>query len=370
MLSPKSFERSETHIRFARRSLRKRYPLAISRGTSVGSENLFVFASRGAYTGVGECAPGAGHDDTLASLAERCLADFCDSETATLSTFARDSIDSVYESARHANIPSPAVAALDIALWDLLGKEAQMPLYRLLGFGRPSVPTSVTIGLNDPEVTRERVPKILAATRGQHLKIKLGSRDGIDFDKAHFAAAEEAARPFSARLRVDANGGWSLADARRMLTWLARRNVDYVEQPLPEGHESELAELYRGRPLPLFVDESCRTADDVPSLADRCDGVNLKLMKCGGITGALRIIATARACRLKLMIGCMGETSIAIAAGVAVSAPMDHIDLDAHLNLDPDPAAGLTLERSVVTPQEAPGHGARLKDEPDAQTAP
>jgi muconate cycloisomerase len=230
----------------------------------------------------------------------------------------------------------------------------------MLGLPKRSSPTSVTIGINPPEVTRERVPDILRRTGAKCLKIKLGSPEGRDHDKAHFLAAAEAARPFGAKLRVDANGGWSVAEAIEMNRWLAERGVDYVEQPLAEGQEDGLPEVFAARVIPIFADESIRFATDVPKVADRVDGINLKLMKCGGITEAVRIVATARAHGLKTMIGCMSESSVAIAAGAAIGALFDYIDLDSHLNLNPDVADGAPIIDGVVIPTERPGHGANF----------
>ena len=147
-----------------------------------------------------------------------------------------------------------------------------------------------------------------------------------------------------------------------MLAWLAEQHVEYVEQPLVEGAEADLPKIYENRPLPIYVDESCRFSSDVPKFAASVDGVNLKLMKCGGITEALRIVATARAHGLKTMIGCMSESSIAIAAGAAIGALFDSIDLDSQLNLNPDPADGAPIIDGVVTPTDRPGHGGRLLD--------
>jgi L-alanine-DL-glutamate epimerase-like enolase superfamily enzyme len=146
-----------------------------------------------------------------------------------------------------------------------------------------------------------------------------------------------------------------------MMKWLADRKVDYIEQPLKEGQESELKHLYKNRPLPIYVDESCRFAENIPNFASHVDGVNMKLMKCGGITEALRIIATARAHGLKTMIGCMSESSVAIAAAAAISGGIDHVDLDSHYNLDPDPAEGVSLLDGVTISSDKPGHGAQLK---------
>jgi muconate cycloisomerase len=243
----------------------------------------------------------------------------------------------------------------------LLAKRAGLPLFQLLGLPNRGVPTSVTIGINPPEVTRERVPDILRRTGAKCLKIKLGSPEGRDHDKAHFSAAAEAAAPFGAKLRVDANGGWTVEEAMMMDSWLAERGVDYIEQPLAAGQESDLPGL-AGRKLPIFLDESCRYSTDIPAWGHLTDGINLKLMKCGGITEALRIVATARAFGLKTMIGCMSESSVAIAAGAALSALFDYIDLDSHLNLNPDPARRADIHEGIITPREVPGHGAYLKD--------
>lgn len=342
-------------IRFENVRLTKLYPLQISRGTSTGSNNLFVFVSDGVHEGVGECAPGTGFDDSLAAFAEGQLQSLTETGAAELGPV------SCWQAMSERDVDRAAMAAMDIALWDLIGKQAQMPLWRMFGLGRPTVPTSVTIGINPIEIIRARVPEILARTGGRSLKIKLGNPAGIEADKASFAAAKEASDPFNVKLRVDANGGWTPGDAIDMIGWLAEQGCDYVEQPLPAGTEADFLAVFRARKLPIFLDESIRTSADVVALADRCDGINLKLMKSGGLTEALRLVATARAFGLKAMIGCMGESSVAIAAGSAIGALFDHIDLDSHLNLNPDPATGLSMVNGVVLPSDQPGHGARLK---------
>jgi L-alanine-DL-glutamate epimerase-like enolase superfamily enzyme len=334
--------------------LKKLYPLAISRGSMASSENLFLSIGDGENEGLGELSPSTGLNWT-ADRGKRQLQDFIEAGPP-------DSIQGSWQAMREAGIDPPAMAALDVALWDLKAKQACMPLYELLGLARRSVPTSVTIGLNPPEVTQERVPDILRRTGAKYLKIKLGSPEGRDHDKAHFEAARSAAQPFGAKLRVDANGGWTVEEAKAMMRWLAHREVEYVEQPLVEGAEGDLPEIYRDRPLPIFVDESCRFATDVVKVAHAVDGVNLKLMKCGGITEALRIVATARAHGLMTMMGCMSESSVAIAAGASIGALFDFIDLDSHLNLNPDCAAGVDLIDGVVLPRSVPGHGAFLCD--------
>ncbi len=342
-------------VRFRVIELKKLYPLAISRGISTGSKNLFVEVEddRG-NIGLGECAPGTGFDETLAPIAQSQL------EEVVATGLDGKSIHQIWNTMYQMGVNPSAMAALDVALWDLLAKQANMPLYKLLGLSPKGVVTSVTIGINPPEITRERVPEILKRTGGRSLKIKLGSNLGIEHDKEHYMAAVDAAKPFNVSLRIDANGGWSVSDAKTMISWLKDRNCDYVEQPLAKGEEAGLPELFANRELPIYADESCQMSSDVPKLMGMVDGVNLKLMKCGGITEALRIVAAAKACGMKTMIGCMGESSVAISAGAAMSELFDHIDLDSQINLNPDPATGAPLIEGVVTPTDAPGHGASL----------
>lgn len=341
-------------VDFIIRTLPKKHPFAISRGVSTESKNLFAIVDSGGQRGIGEFSVGTG-DPLTPDIAESQLQEIVDEGLDGLS------ISEVYARMRERGLAGATMAALDIALWDLKAKKAGMPLYELLGLPNRHVPTSITIGINPPDVARERVQELLS-TGCKFLKIKLGSKEGIEADQAMFEACREAAKPFAAALRVDANGGWSLSDAKAMMRWLADRGVEYVEQPLAKGAEDQLPELFEGRPLPIFADESVHFSEDVPRIARCVDGINLKLMKCGGITEALRIVAVARALGLGTMIGCMSESSVGIAAGAAIGSLFDHIDLDSHLNLNPDPATGLDLIDGVVIPPNVPGHGAWLRD--------
>jgi L-alanine-DL-glutamate epimerase-like enolase superfamily enzyme len=335
--------------------LNKRFPLRISRGVMTGSDNLFVSVTKNGITGYGEMAPGDSEGASTAEEGRMILEKFFQPD------HEHRSVHEIYELGRKEGIASCALAALDMALWDHLAKSAKMPLYQMLGLPIPKTATSVTIGINPPEVIRERVPLLLEDTGVKSLKIKLGSPDGIDADKQMFLQVVSSAKKYPVNLRVDANGGWSVEDAIHMIKWLADGGVEYVEQPLKEGLEDDLPYLFKNRALPIFVDESCRFSEDIPHLAPAVDGVNLKLMKCGGIMGALRIIATARAYNLKTMIGCMGESSLAISAGAAISGIIDYIDLDSHLNLKPDPCTGALLIDGIIVPKEEPGHGGSIK---------
>ncbi len=338
--------------------LKKRFPLAISRGVSTGSDNLFLAITMQDFTGLGEMSPGSTEGAGSVESARTSLESF--NATNDLEAL---SVDAIHDLALAQQVPACALAALDIALWDWLARKNAQPLYQMLGIPRPKVPTSVTIGINPPEVIKERVPLLLEGTGIRALKIKLGSPEGIEADQAMYTQAAESARPYDASLRVDANGGWDVAAAKTMMRWIAVRGADYIEQPLKQEEEDGLPELYRGRPLPIFIDESCHFAGDVGRWAHCVDGVNIKLMKCGGITGALRIMAAAKEHRLNTMIGCMGESSMSIAAAAALTGLIDHVDLDSHLNLEPDPCYGTRLLGGVVVPLANPGHGAAFKRE-------
>ncbi|WP_422859980.1 dipeptide epimerase [Flagellimonas sp. S174] len=337
--------------------LKKKYPLRISRGVRDGQYNLYVSVTEDGHTGWGETSPGASEGAETAEIAQSELERFLHQYDAF------NSPHKAYDAALQLEIAPCALAALDIALWDLKAKKAKMPLYQLLGFAKPKHATSITLGIMSPEEAKERLPLILENEGIRTLKVKLGSNDGIEADKAMYNQVLEYHRKYPISIRVDANGGWDVKEAHHMMQWLSERECEYVEQPLKEGQEVDLPYLFKNRPLPIFLDESCRFATDIPKWADAVDGVNMKLMKCGGVTGALRIISTAHAFGLKTMIGCMGESSISIAAGAAVSGALDHIDLDSHLNLNPDPCEGAPLINEITMPMDVPGHGGKFKSE-------
>ena len=344
-------------INYYKVKLKKRFPLAISRGVRYDSENLFIRYEKDGIIGWGEAAPGetegAGTPEEVQKELERFVATGIEGE----------SIQDLYDRSKELKIPPCAYAAIDIALWDWKAKKAGLPLYQILGFQRPHVPTSVTIGINTPDVIKKRIPLLLDGTTVKSLKIKLGSPQGLSADKMMYEQVVESTKDYNVKIRVDANGGWNVKDAKYMMQWLAERRVDYIEQPLKEGEENELEKIYKDRPLPIYLDESCRFSENIPKFANHVDGVNMKLMKCGGITEALRIISTAKAHGLKTMIGCMSESSVSIAAAASLTGVIDHIDLDSHYNLEPDPSSGAPMVDGITLPADIPGHGAELKKE-------
>ena len=339
-------------------TLTKKHPLTISRGTSTFTEGLLIEVEHDGITGLGEMAPvNIGDGPETAESARKDIEGW----TSSLEKLAPWEMQKIETSVDAAGGGRAARAGLDFALHDWLGKKAGLSLFALLGGDIARIqPTTLTVGINRPEVAAERARELLK-DGALKLKIKLGSPEGIEADRAMFEAVREAA-PSNIGLRVDANGGWTVDTARPMLAWLSERGVEYVEQPLPLGSEADLPLLFRDSPLPIFADESCRISSDVPGLADRVHGINLKLMKAGGMREGLRVIHAARAHGLQVMIGCMSESSLAIAASVHLSPLADHLDLDSHLNLAPDPCCGLHWQDGRVLPSESPGLGIRRSE--------
>ncbi len=242
-----------------------------------------------------------------------------------------------------------AKAALDAALHDLQGKLLGIPAWRLLGLPRTGPPTSWTVWLGDPDDMARRAERV--SGRFHRLKLKLGGGDGLDVERVRAVRAVT-----EAPLQVDVNEAWTLEQALDALPQLAALGVEYCEQPLPAGDEGG-AELKRRSPIPVFVDEDCHTLSDVARCATVAHGVNIKLAKSGGIREGIRIAHAARALGLGVMLGCMVESGLGIAAGCCVAPLCDFVDLDGNLLLAHDPCPGVSLVDGVQVPGEEAGLG-------------
>jgi L-alanine-DL-glutamate epimerase-like enolase superfamily enzyme len=226
-----------------------------------------------------------------------------------------------------------AKCAIDIALFDLVGKVAGLPVHRLLGLPSEIPATDFTIGIDEPTVVAER------ARRAAHfpaLKIKVGG-------PADLATLQAVRGVFSGPIRVDANTGWTPDAALALLPELERLGVELIEQPFPAGRIDQLGWLQERSPLPIVADESAVTIDDLDGLAGVVAGVNVKLAKCGGIGPAKRMLERARELGVRTFLGCMEETSVGIAASAAVASLAEWVDLDGNLLLAADPFEGLEL---------------------------
>jgi L-Ala-D/L-Glu epimerase len=238
-----------------------------------------------------------------------------------------------------------AKCALNVALCDGAGRLAGKPVYDLLGLGFTEKKhlTSLSIGIDTPEMIGRKVAE---AAPYPILKLKIGAPG----DKENLAALRQV--DSKKTVRVDANEGWATKEeALRQIEWLAQdAHIEFVEQPMPASTPTrDLAWLKSRSPLPLFADESCQNVHDVPNCAECYHGVNVKLIKTGGITGAHETLQAARRAGLKTMLGCMIESSVLITAAAHLAELTDHLDIDGNLLISNDPFAGATAERSAIS---------------------
>lgn len=337
------------HIRWRNIDLETRVPFVTAHGGGQRFEHVLLEVEHQGCVGYGEAAPAAYHGESRATV------------TAALERLAPAAAavgDPALVEAIHAAMAGAlaghraARAAIDIACHDWLGRRLGVPLWRLLGGDREAAPpSSYTVAIGD----RAAVAASLADGAGfAVLKVKMG--DAGDLERLR-AVRGQTAKP----IRVDANGGWPRETALARLPLLAELGVELLEQPLAEDDLDGLSAVRAAAPLPVVADEPARTAGDLARLAGRVDAVNVKLAKAGGIRPALAMIQAARALGLRVMLGCMVESSIGIAAAAALSPLVDWVDLDGQRLLASDPAAGLELERGrILPPPAAPGLGVEL----------
>jgi L-alanine-DL-glutamate epimerase-like enolase superfamily enzyme len=323
--------------------LRLAETFVIARESQDVAQVVQVELAHGGMVGRGEAAPIERYEET----AESALAFLSEhSHLVGDDPFALEEVE-----ARLREVPGELAAksAVDAALHDLQGKLLGLPSWRLLGLPRTGPPTSWTVWLGDPDEMARRAE--LAATRFRRLKLKLGGGDGLDVERVRSVRGVT-----SLPLMVDVNEWWALDEALAACEELAALGVEYVEQPLRAGDPGG-EELRRRSPLPVYVDEDCHVLADVAACAAIAHGVNVKLAKSGGIREGIRIAHAARALGLGVMLGCMVESGLGIAAGCCVAPLCDHVDLDGNLLLADDPCPGVEFVDGVQVPADAPGLG-------------
>lgn len=235
---------------------------------------------------------------------------------------------------------APARCALDLALHDRIGRLRNLPLYQLLNLPKPKpLATAFTIGIHSPEAMAQQAAQVASYPI---LKLKLGGGD----DEACVAAVR-AARP-DAEICVDVNGGWAVAEAAKQAQTLLRYNLSFIEQPVAKDEIEAMGQVQAAVNVPVVADESVQTADDVQRLAAvGVQGINLKLMKLGGLTPTLRLVEQAQALGLHIMLGCMVETSLGVTAMAHLAGIAEWLDLDAPLLIANDPFDGLHYEKQA-----------------------
>jgi L-alanine-DL-glutamate epimerase-like enolase superfamily enzyme len=318
-------------------------PFRISRGVQYTAANVLVKITHDGVTGIGEAAPSAHYGEdrgtVLAALAK--MADELGNDPFAL----EETLDHLNHVIR---LNPSAKAAIDMALYDLVGKLLNVPVYKLFGLSAAKTPlTSFTIGIDTPE---NMAKKALAAREYPILKIKVGTKN----DVANLKAIREVS---DAVIRVDANTAWTPKEAVRAINELAEFGIEFVEQPVAPHDLAGLKYVREHVPLPIITDESSITVEDIPRVAECTDGINIKLMKCGGLHHALKMIHVARAHNLKIMIGCMIESSLSITAAAHLTPLLDYADLDGHLLVDDDPYTGVKVEDGKLILPEGPGLG-------------
>jgi L-alanine-DL-glutamate epimerase-like enolase superfamily enzyme len=329
-------------------TLTTRHPFIIARG---GQSEYRVVCVRltdpDGFEGWGEAAPSAYYGESPESVlsALRSLEPL----------LPKDPFDLEAAETRFTQIAknhAAARAALSAALHDLVGKRLGAPLYRIWGLDPARAPvSSFTIGLDTADRMRTKVREAAAYPV---LKIKLGTEQ----DETLLATIREVTdKP----LRVDANAGWTRERALAMLPRLYEFGVEFVEQPLRPDDLEGLAEIRRASRIPVVVDESCLVAADIPRLAGAVDGINIKLAKCGSLREALRMIATARAHGLLVMVGCMIESSLGITAAAHFTPLVDAADLDGAALTTNDPFVGATIDGGRIALPPGPGLGVRRR---------
>jgi L-alanine-DL-glutamate epimerase-like enolase superfamily enzyme len=256
--------------------------------------------------------------------------------------------------------PGAAHAAIEMALHDWIGKRLGLPVWKMLGLDPSRTPLScVTLGMASPE---EMERKLETVKDFPMLKVKLGAPGDVE-------NLRRIRRSYSGRIRVDANTAWSPPDAVRVLREIEPLDIELVEQPVPREDLDGLAWVRERSGIPVFADESVHHAADVANLAGRVDGVNLKIMKAGGIREMLRTIHAARAHGMRVMLGSMVESSLALSAAAQLAPLADYLDLDGHWLLAHDPFDGAPREKGRIVLSERPGLGVTPAPRPRAAAA-
>lgn len=336
--------KGKTRVSVKLLDLELRHAWGLSRGTWTTRRNAFVRIERDGTFGIGEAAPIARYDENAEGAAA-----FIEKARPVLERDLREYASRWNDLEALGPGEHAAKAACDMALLDWVGKKLGVPLWRLLGLDPDkTLATSYSIGIDAVPMMQQKVRE--AAGFGVY-KIKVGTKDDRKIIEGIRAVT---AKP----LRVDANEGWkSREEALEMIDWLAGQGVEMVEQPMPAAMLGDYAWLKERTKVPIFADESLMKASDIPRIAPYFHGLNIKLMKCGGIQEAVRMAAIARAMGLRLMIGCMIESSLGISAAAALTPLFDLADLDGNLLISNDPFQGVRTVKGRLVLNDLAGLG-------------
>jgi len=325
------------------------HPFGISSGTTVASENVLVKLKYGDITGFGEAAPAHYHNETIETV-NAVLETIREARILGDDPFAIAEVSNRMDKVIAMN--NSAKAAVEMAMHDVAGKIAGVPVVSMLGLSGLKAPiTDFTIGIDNLEIVEKKTKEAVAAGY-KMLKVK----QGTSYDRDIILTIRKVAPDLP--LSVDANGAWTPKQAIEMAKFLCNHNVLFIEQPLPKNaHKEDFRFVREHSPLPIFADESVSKSHDVARLAGCVDGIVVKLAKTGGLLEAIRVIHTARAHSMQIMFGCMIESSIGITAAVHLAPLVDYLDLDGAMLLAKDPFHGATYEDGYLKLRDLPGLG-------------
>ena len=319
------------------------FEFRISVGASRAHANTLVRIEHDGITGLGEASPSHyyGENSRLVEAALETWAPHLGEDP-----FALEAIEQRLWDVLRGH--GAARAALEMALHDWIGKRLGLPVWKLLGLDPATTPVScVTLGLASPEEMERKLETVIDFPR---IKVKLGAPGDVD-------NLRRIRKRYQGMLQVDANTAWQPADAVRVLREIEPLGIELVEQPVAREDLDGLRWVRERSGIPVFADESCHRLRDLGNLAGRVDGVNLKLMKTGGLGEMRRMIHAARALGLGVMLGSMVESSLALSAAAQVAPLADYLDLDGHWLLRRDPFEGAPGERGAITLTQRPGLG-------------
>lgn len=336
-------------LRYTPHTLYFKHPFKIAHGTRNSTPIVIVELEYEQHIGYGEASMppylGESHD-TVLSFLEKTKPILLSASPLEIETILKK-IDAI------APVNTAAKASIDIALNDLKGKLLNTPNWKLFGGDQTKTPyTTFTLGIDTPEML---VSKIKEASDYKILKVKLNGND----DKMIInTIREHTNKPIA----VDVNQGWkSKEEALKMIEWLAGKNVIFIEQPLAKNELDAMRWLYERSTLPLFADESIQRYADIALIKNCFHGINIKLMKCTGMVEAYKMINHAREYGLKILMGCMSESSCAISAAAQLTPFVDYADLDGCLLMKNDFFKGIEFTDGKITLNELPGNGVLLK---------
>ena len=320
------------------------HPFTIARRTEQTARTVVFHLHWQGLEGLGESVPIARYNESVESV----IAYFHEHPLCTDDPYLLDEL-------LDEGIPPAARCGLDVAVHDLIGKDCGRPLYELFGLDPAKTPrTSFTIGISDAATTMRKVAEI-----GDHpvMKVKLG----LGSPEQEVATIEMIRSKYTGAIRIDANEGWTPEQAVAVLREMPRFDIEFCEQPIPAGHPDQLRYIKERSPVPIVADEDSLTANDLSKLIGCVDGVNVKLAKTGGIRGAIKMIHTARALGMKIMLGCMVESQISATAAAQISPLVDWADIDGPFLTKDDPYTGITYDRGKIVLPDGPGLGVREK---------